>query len=82
MNETSNFTLEDYVRILNQYQELQQENHQLKDRIKKALEITCKILMNNADNRMICDEQEEEYFDWLDRELLKQEKILKGEENE
>lgn len=50
--------------------------------IDKALEITYKILMNNADNRMICDDEEKEYFDWLDREMLKQEKILRGENDE
>ena len=44
MNEASNFTLEDYVRILNQYQELQQENRQLKDRIEKASSLIDTIL--------------------------------------
>lgn len=52
---------------------------QLKDRIDKALKITNKIIINNADNRMICNKEEEEYFDWLDKEMLEQEKILKGE---
>ena len=38
MSEESNITLEDYVRILNQYQELQQENQQLKEDYSKLLE--------------------------------------------
>lgn len=54
---------------------------QLQQRIDKAIEITNKILMNNADNRMICNEEEKEYFDWLDSEMLKQEKILKGSDS-
>lgn len=33
MSKENNFTLEDYVRILNQYQELQQENRQLKEQL-------------------------------------------------
>ena len=53
--------------------------YQLQKRIDKAIEITHKILMNNADNRMICTKEEEEYFDWLDKEMLEQEKILKGD---
>lgn len=59
--------------------ELRVENKGLKDRIDKAVEITHKILMNNADNRMICVDEEKEYFDWLDKEMLNQEKILKGD---
>lgn len=50
-------------------------------RINKALEITYKILMNNVDNRLICENEfEEDYYNWLDREMLKQEQILKGSE--
>ena len=50
---------------------------ELHNKIDKAIEITHRILMNNADNRMICSKEEEEYFDWLDKEMLEQEKILK-----
>ena len=62
------------------YNELLKENKDLQQRIDKAIEITNKILMNNADNRMVCNDDEKEYFDWLDSEMLKQEKILGGKE--
>ena len=66
-----------YVEVTNYIKELEQENKELHNKIDKAIEITHKILMNNADNRMICSKEEEEYFDWLDKEMLEQEKILK-----
>ena len=75
---------EDVQNIINCYEkdiklikQLQQQNKELHNKIDKAIEITHKILMNNADNRMICSKEEEEYFDWLDKEMLEQEKILK-----
>lgn len=57
---------------------LQQENNKRQERMAKALDITYKIMMNNADNRMIANDEEKEYFDWLDSKLLKQEELLKG----
>lgn len=65
------------LKIINEYERLKQENKELHNKIDKAIKITHKILMNNADNRMICSKEEEEYFDWLDKEMLEQEKILK-----
>jgi hypothetical protein len=70
------FGYNECARLLN---EKEQENKELHNKINKAIEITHKILMNNADNRMICTKEEEEYFDWLDKEMLEQEKILKGD---
>ena len=67
-----------YKLLIDYIDDLETENKELHNKIDKAIEITHKILMNNADNRMICTEEEEEYFDWLDKEMLEQEKILKG----
>lgn len=79
---TPNLYTEAYVNKLKEELNLAKENNlQLQQRIDKAIEITNKILMNNADNRMICNEEEKEYFDWLDSEMLKQEKILKGSDS-
>lgn len=58
------------------------EKIKLQQRIEKAIEITHKLLMNSADNRIIAKEEEMDYFDWLDRTLEEQLKILKGEDNE
>ena len=58
---------------------LREENIDFETRIDKAMEITKKLLMNSADNRLIAKEEEIEYFDWLDKTLDKQLEILKGE---
>ena len=58
---------------------LREENIDFEIRIEKAMEITKKLLMNSADNRLIAKEEEMEYFDWLDKILEKQLEILKGE---
>lgn len=54
---------------------------ELSNRIDKAIEITHKLLMNSADNRMIAKEEEMDYFDWLDRTLEEQLEILRGGED-
>ena len=69
----------DYVIPVEIFNDLLGELEELHNKIDKAIEITHKILMNNADNRMICNKEEEEYFDWIDKEMLEQEKILKGD---
>ena len=58
---------------------LRDEITELQERVSKAMEITKKLLMNSADNRLIAKEEEIEYFDWLDKMLEKQLEILKGE---
>ena len=57
------------------------KNRELQQRIDKAIEITHKLLMNSADNRMIAKEEEMDYFDWLDKTLEEQLEILRGGEN-
>ncbi|MBR6689736.1 MAG: hypothetical protein IKL65_00195 [Bacilli bacterium] len=52
----------------------------LQQRIDKAIEITNKLLMNSAENRLIAKEEEMDYFDWLDRTLEEQLEILGGKE--
>ena len=74
----SNMVIQEFANLII---ELEQQNKKYKEVIDKVIEITNKILMNNADNRMICNEEEKEYFDWLDSEMLKQEKILKGSDS-
>lgn len=64
--------------MLELIKEQREENNKMQERMAKALDITYKIMMNNADNRMIANNEEKEYFDWLDSELLKQEELLKG----
>lgn len=64
--------------MLGLIKEQREENNKMQERMAKALDITYKIMMNNADNRMIAKDEEKEYFDWLDSELLKQEELLKG----
>ena len=64
--------------MLELIREQREENNKMQERMAKALDITYKIMMNNADNRMIANDEEKEYFDWLDSELLKQEELLKG----
>ena len=64
--------------MLELIKEQREENNKMQERMAKALDITYKIMMNNADNRMIANAEEKEYFDWLDSELLKQEELLKG----
>ena len=79
-NRTINQIRNNETKLINEIKNLEQQNKKYKEVIDKAIEITNKILMNNADNRMICNEEEKEYFYWLDSEMLKQEKILKGED--
>ena len=50
----------------------------LQEKIDNAIEITNKLLLNSADNQLIANEEEIEYFNALDKNLKNQLIILKG----